>query len=65
MQVVSRSPLGVYFEEEFGQNLLTDGVKGQTFNDQKAVTKRGASEFIVLRNGKEVVVRTWKGTKYI
>ena len=57
--------LGVYYEDEFGQHLLTDGVKGQTFNDKQAVTKRGASEYIVLRNGKEVVVRTWKGTKYI
>jgi hypothetical protein len=48
----------------FDQILLTEGVKGQTFNDNQGVTKRGASEYIVLRNGKEVVVRTWQGTKY-
>ena len=60
----NKTPAGEYYEDEFGQNLLTDGVKGQTFNDKQAVTKRGASEYIVLRNGKEVVVRTWKGTKY-
>ena len=60
----NKTPAGEYYEDEFGQNLLTDGVKGQTFNDKQGVTKRGASEYIVLRNGKEVVVRTWKGTKY-
>jgi hypothetical protein len=59
-----KHPHGEYYEDEFNQKLLTEGVKGQTFNDKQGVTKRGASEYIVLRNGKEVVVRTWQGTKY-
>ena len=47
----NKTPAGEYHEDEFGQKMLTEGVKGQTFNDQQGVTKRGASEYIVLRNG--------------
>ena len=49
---------------EFNQNLLTEGVRGQSFADKQAVIKRGASEYIVLRNGAEVIVRSWNGAKY-
>ena len=56
---------GNHYEDEYGKTLLTDGVRGQTFNDKQAVIKRGASEYIKLRNGSEVVVRSWTGTKYI
>ena len=60
----NKTPAGEYYEEEFNQKLLTEGVKGQTFNDKQAVIKRGASEYIVLRNGTEVIVRSWNGAKY-
>ena len=60
----NKTPAGEYYEDEFNQILLTDGVKGQTFNDKQAVIKRGASEYIKLRNGTEVIVRTWNGSKY-
>ena len=60
----AKTPAGEYYEDELNQNLLTDGVKGQTFNDKQAVIKRGASEYIKLRNGTEVIVRTWNGSKY-
>ena len=59
-----KTTAGACYEDEFGPNLLTEGVRGQTFNDEQAVTKRGSSEYIVLRNGKEVDVRTWYGSKY-
>ena len=55
---------GNHHEDEYGKTLLTDGVRGQTFNDKQPVIKRGASEYIWLRNAKEVVVRTWDGSKY-
>ena len=60
----NKTPAGEYYEDEFNQILMTDGVKGQTFNDKQAVIKRGASEYIKLRNGTEVIVRTWNGSKY-
>ena len=50
--------------DELNQTLLTDGVRGQTFDDKQAVVKRGASEYIKLRNGTEVIVRTWNGSKH-
>ena len=56
---------GNHYEDGYGKTLLTDGVRGQTFNDNQPVIKRGASEIIKLRNGSEVVVRSWTGTKYI
>ena len=60
----NKTPAGEYYEDVFNQILMTDGVKGQTFNDKQAVIKRGASEYIKLRNGTEVIVRTWNGSKY-
>ena len=59
-----KTAAGDHYENEDGKTLLTDGVKGQTFNDKQAVIKHGSSKYIVLRNGKKVVVRTWNGTKY-
>ena len=59
-----KTAAGNYYEDEFGKTLLTQGVKGNTFNDKQPVVKRGASEYIKLRNDKEVVVRSWDGTKY-
>ena len=44
-----RTTAGDYYEVEFNQTLLTDGVKGQTFNDKQSVIKRGASEYVKLR----------------
>jgi hypothetical protein len=58
---------GRHWEDEYGDGepLLTVGIKGQTFNEQQPVTQRGASEFIKLRSGREVIVRSWNGLKYI
>jgi hypothetical protein len=43
---------------------LTEGVRGQSFDDKQAVIKRGASEYIKLRNRAEVIVRSWNGAQY-
>ena len=59
-----KTAAGEYYEDEFNQNLLTEGVRGQSFDDKQAVIKRGASEYIKLRNGTEVIVRSWNGSKY-
>jgi hypothetical protein len=45
--------------------LLTAGTRGQTFMPDQPTQKRGASEFIQLRNGKDAVVRTWDGQKFV
>lgn len=59
-----KTAAGEKYEDEFGKTLLTEGVKGQTFDDKQPAIKRGASEFIKLRNDREVVVRSWDGAKY-
>ena len=59
-----KTAAGRHYEDEYGVTLLTQGVKGQTFDDKQPVIKRGASEYIKLRNDREVVVRTWDGAKY-
>ena len=55
---------GRHWEDEYGEPLLTAGVKGQTFDDNQAVIQRQSSEYIKLRNGKEMVVRSWNGNQY-
>ena len=50
-RLVRKTAAGDYYEDRFNQNLLTDGVRGQSFDDKQAVIKRGASEYIKLRNG--------------
>ena len=58
------TPAGKHYEDEVGQCLLTEGVRGgETFNDKQAVNKRGSNEYIKLRNDTEAVVRSWDGTK--
>ena len=59
-----KTAAGEYYEDVFNHQLLTEGVRGQSFDDKQAVIKRGASEYIKLRNGVEVIVRSWNGTKY-
>ena len=60
-----KTSAGILYEDEFGYNLLTEGVRGQTFDDEQPVVTRGSSEYIELRNDKEVVVRSWYGSRFI
>ena len=61
------TPAGRTWQDMVGpdQPLLTTGTRGQTFQPDQPTQKRGASEYITLRSGKEAIVRTWDGQKFL
>ena len=50
---------GKHWEDASGEPLLSKTRLGQTFAPTQETVKRGASDTIALRNGQQVVVRTW------
>jgi hypothetical protein len=55
---------GIHWEDATGEPLLSKKRKGHTFTPNQETVKKGASETIALRNGQQVVVRSWDGSKY-
>ena len=60
----STTAAGKHWEDTTGETVMTEGMKGQTFDHRQPTVKRGASETITLRNGQQAVVRSWDGSKY-
>ena len=53
----TKTAAGNYFEDQFRKTLLTEGVKGQTFDDKQPVIKRGQ----VSTSNFGTITRWWSG----